>query len=213
MGLFDGASSFFSILAGGEDLLAQDFPSDYQIQTSTLTLPQGGADAGSSKGKTEAPKDKPKTEAPKGDKGKGEKGKGEALTSARRKQLIERGASELLILLQREGRLVDFLEQDIDDYDDEDVGAAVREIHKGCRKVLREHFQVSPVLEGVEEDDDVTVPEGFDAAEIRLVGKVKGKPPFKGTLRHHGWKARKVSMPQVAPEVDANILAAAEVEL
>ena len=136
-----------------------------------------------------------------------------ALTPELRRQLLDRGASELLVLLQREGRLVDFFEQDLDDLDDEDIGGAVRDIHKNCRKALRKHFSIAPVLEGVEEDDEVTIPKGFDPEEVRLVGKVKGNPPFTGTLLHHGWKTKRISLPQVAKEVNANILAAAEVEI
>src|SRR5262245_38881892 len=81
---------------------------------------------------------------------------------------ISAGALQLLALLQREGRLVDFLHEEIDGYDDAAIGAAVRDIHKGCKKVLAEHFGVEPVL-AADEDEAVTVDTGFDPARIRLV--------------------------------------------
>ena len=122
------------------------------------------------------------------------------------------GALQLLALLQREGRLVDFLSEAIDGYDDASIGAAVRDIHKGCRKVLAEHFSVEPVL-AAEENEEVTVDTGFDPARIRLVGNVSGPGPFKGTLRHHGWRAAKVALPTLNEGLDATIVAPAEVEL
>jgi uncharacterized protein DUF2760 len=125
---------------------------------------------------------------------------------------VSPGALQLLALLQREGRLVDFLTEEITGYDDADIGAAVRDIHKGCKKVLAEHFGVEPVLDA-EENEAVTVDSGFDPARIRLVGNVSGAPPFKGTLKHHGWRAAKVSLPALSDGMDPTIVAPAEVEL
>ncbi len=122
------------------------------------------------------------------------------------------GALALLGLLQREGRLVDFLQESIDDYGDDDVGAAVRDIHRGCKKVLEDHVTLEPVMPG-DEDDDVKVPDGFDPGEVRLIGEVKGDPPFRGVLRHHGWRATKAELPTLAEGVDRRILAPAEVEI
>jgi uncharacterized protein DUF2760 len=125
---------------------------------------------------------------------------------------VSAGALQLLALFQREGRLVDFLAEAIDAYDDAAIGAAVRDIHKGCKKVLAEHFRVEPVVEG-DENEPYTVDDGFDPARIRLVGNVVGKPPFRGVLRHHGWRAGAVMLPQVGKEMDQRIVAPAEVEL
>lgn len=122
------------------------------------------------------------------------------------------GALQLLSLLQREGRLLDFLQEDISGYDDADIGAAVRDIHKGCRKVVAEHFGVEPVLDA-EENESVTVDTGFDPGRIRLVGNVSGQPPFKGTLKHHGWRAAKVSLPALSDGMDVSVVQPAEVEL
>ncbi|MBL4846060.1 MAG: DUF2760 domain-containing protein [Planctomycetes bacterium] len=121
------------------------------------------------------------------------------------------GALALLAWLQREGRLIDFLQEDVDDYEDEQIGAAVRAIHKGCRKVLDEGFALERILEG-EEESPVEVPVGFDPVSISLSGKVSGDPPFKGTLMHHGWRSAAVKVP-VSETVDTKVLAAAEVEL
>jgi len=122
------------------------------------------------------------------------------------------GALALLALLQREGRLVDFLNEDVSEYEDEDIGAAVRDIHRGCKKVLDDYLTLEAVMPG-DEDDDVKVPKGFDPAEVRLVGEVSGEPPFSGVLRHHGWRATKVNLPSLSDGVDRNVLAPAEVEV
>jgi hypothetical protein len=122
------------------------------------------------------------------------------------------GALQLLALLQREGRLVDFLREAIDGYDDATVGAAVRDIHRGCKKAIDDHFTLEPVMGGAE-NDRVSVAIGFDASRIRLVGNVSGQPPFSGTLRHHGWAATRIKLPQVTGQVDHTVVAPAEVEI
>lgn len=122
------------------------------------------------------------------------------------------GALALLGLLQREGRLIDFLREDLDEYDDKDIGASVRDIHRGCKKVLDDHLTLEPMMPG-DEDEDVTVPKGFDPGEIRLIGDVDGDPPFKGTMRHHGWRVTKAKLPTLTDGVDRHVLAPAEVEI
>jgi hypothetical protein len=121
-------------------------------------------------------------------------------------------AVQLLGLLQREGRLVDFLREDIRPYDDGQIGAAVRAIHESCRQVLSEHLTLEPVLSG-NEGDEVTVPKDFDPSAIRLTGNVSGEPPFRGTLRHSGWRARQVKLPSWPAGQDPKIVAPAEVEI
>lgn len=122
------------------------------------------------------------------------------------------GALALLTLLQREGRLVDFLRESVDDYDDADIGAAVRDIHRGCKKVLDECFTIEAVMPGAE-DDTVTVAKGFEPGDIKLIGEASGDPPFRGVLRHHGWRAADVKLPTLTDGVDRRVLAPAEVEL
>jgi hypothetical protein len=121
-------------------------------------------------------------------------------------------ALQLLSLLQREARLIDFANENITVYSDADIGAAARVVHEGCARVLREHFTIEPVR-GELEGARVTLQEGFDAASVRLTGNVVGKAPFTGTLSHRGWRASTVSLPQLADKHDARILAPAEVEL
>ena len=118
----------------------------------------------------------------------------------------------MLSLLQREGRLLDFVEEDITTASDANVGAAARIVHAGCRKVLDLYVPLQPVLEAAE-GTMVTVPRGFDANRIRLVGNVSGSPPFSGSLKHHGWRTQDVRLPEVPDAHDTTVLAPAEVEL
>lgn len=124
----------------------------------------------------------------------------------------ETGALGLLALLQREGRLVDFLQQDVTSFGDEEIGAAARVVHAGCRKALAEHATIDPVRTE-EEGAAVEVPEGYEPSSVKLVGDVKGSPPFSGTLRHRGWRASKVKLPEPVAGHDVRVLAPAEVEL
>lgn len=121
-------------------------------------------------------------------------------------------ALQLLAALQREGRLVDFLEQDVASFSDADVGAAARVVHEGCRKALRQHAKIQPVR-GEDEGAPVTIPEGYDARQVKLIGNVQGKPPYKGKLQHRGWKVIDMSVPTTTADHDATVIAPAEVEL
>jgi len=121
-------------------------------------------------------------------------------------------ALQLLTLLQREARLIDFAHENLAAYADADIGAAARVVHEGCARVLKDHFTIAPVRSEAE-GARVTLEEGFDASSVRLTGNVVGKAPFKGTLSHRGWKATEVRLPQLAKEHDASVLAPAEVEL
>ncbi|HZW32555.1 MAG TPA: DUF2760 domain-containing protein [Isosphaeraceae bacterium] len=119
----------------------------------------------------------------------------------------------VLAVLQRDGRLVDFLEEDIDGYTDAQIGAAVRDIHRGCRKSLHDYLTIEPIIEAAEEQP-VTVPVDFDPAAVRLVGNVNGAPPFRGTLKHHGWRVRSVHLPLLpVARDDSSVLSPAEVEI
>jgi hypothetical protein len=119
-------------------------------------------------------------------------------------------ALHLLALLQREGRLIDFCEEELAGFSDAQVGAAARTVHDGCRKAVHEAFTLAPVR-GEAEGSTVTLAPGFDPQAVRLTGNVSGNPPFSGVLRHHGWKATQVRMPAGAG--DAMVIAPAEVEL
>jgi hypothetical protein len=123
-------------------------------------------------------------------------------------------ASGLMLLsaLQRDGRFIDFLQQEVTGFSDEDIGAAARVVHGGCRKAIRQYFDFAPATDGAE-GAAFTVPAGFDAQRIRLTGNVTGNAPFKGVLKHHGWVAANVRMPAVSDSIDPKVIAPAEVEL
>jgi hypothetical protein len=121
-------------------------------------------------------------------------------------------AVQMLALLQRDGRLVDFLEEDVSAYPDGQLGAAVRSIHTSCRQVLERYIKLEPILSS-EEDQPVTVPVGFDPAAIKLVGNVSGEPPIRGLLRHRGWRVSEVTLPSLPQGSGRVIVAPAEVEV
>jgi hypothetical protein len=123
-----------------------------------------------------------------------------------------REALHLLSIFQREGRLVDFLEEDIGAFSDAEVGAAARVVHEGCRKALHDYFSLEPVYREPE-GETVVVEPGFDATRVRLSGQVVGEPPFRGSLKHHGWRVQEVRLPRAPEGIDPAIIAPAEVEL
>jgi hypothetical protein len=121
-------------------------------------------------------------------------------------------AVQMLALLQRDGRLIDFLSEDIGPYADAQLGAAVRVIHDSCRRALDRYFKLEPVI-AAEEDQPVTVPAGFDPACVKLIGNVVGAPPMRGLLRHRGWRIQQMNLPSL-PDASARlIIAPAEVEI
>jgi hypothetical protein len=97
-------------------------------------------------------------------------------------------------------------------YSDADIGAAARLVHAGCGKVLNEHFTLAPARSEAE-GTRLVLEAGFDAASTRLTGNLLGQPPFRGVLRHPGWRVTEVRLPRLTEGHDAHILAAAEVEL
>ncbi len=118
----------------------------------------------------------------------------------------------LLAALQEEARLVDFVRENLDEYNDEQVGAAVRGIHASLRKAVEERLSVEAILEG-QDGDMVEVPADFEPSLIRVTGNPEGSPPYQGVLRHGGWKASHVRLPTPTPGSDPTILAPAEVEV
>ena len=121
-------------------------------------------------------------------------------------------ALQLLSLLQQEARFIDFLREDLTGFSDADIGAVARVVHEGGQRVLGDYFAFAPVR-NEEEESRITLPEGFNAAEVRLTGNVMGSAPFTGTLVHRGWKAVEIKLPKLAQGHDASIIAPAEVEL
>ena len=121
-------------------------------------------------------------------------------------------ALQLLGLLQREGRLIDFLQEDVSAFSDAQVGAAARVVHDSVNKALSGHLKLARVRSEAE-GARVTLPKGFSASEVRLTGNVLGDPPFTGTLNHAGWRALSLELPKLSEGHDVSILAPAEVEL
>ncbi len=118
----------------------------------------------------------------------------------------------LLSVLQREGRLVDFFSENLEEYDDDQIGGAVRSIHESCKKIMDKYLKYKPVInEG--EDEEITVQPGFDPASLKLTGNVTGEPPFKGVVRHRGWKAARVDLPTLSGSRDPELIAPAEIEI
>jgi hypothetical protein len=121
-------------------------------------------------------------------------------------------AIQMLALLQRDGRLVDFLAEDVSMYPDAQLGAAVRVIHDSCKQSLDRYVTLEPIL-AAEEDQPVALPPGFDPASIKLIGNLTGAPPARGLLRHRGWRIAEIKLPAL-PEGEARaVVTPAEVEI
>lgn len=122
------------------------------------------------------------------------------------------GSVQLLALLQQDGRLVDFLNEDIEGFADDQIGAAVREIHSKCRKALNQYVTLQPVR-SEKEGDTITIAPGYDASAIHISGKISDNAPMSGTLRHRGWKAVKVALPPRPGGADPTVVMPAEIEV
>ena len=124
---------------------------------------------------------------------------------------VSDGALQMLSILQRDSRLVDFLQEDIASYSDDQIGAAVRELHDQCRDSIARYVTLVPVIDGVE--GTYTKSPGSDASLVKFVGNVPAQPPAGGTLRHKGWRAVKVELPALPAKQDATVIAPAEIEI
>jgi hypothetical protein len=122
------------------------------------------------------------------------------------------GALQMLGILQRDARLIDFLMEDIGQYSDDQVGAAVRSLHEQSRRVLDRYVALKPVIDGVEGTS--TRVESRDPNCIKLLGNVPadGKAS-QGVLRHKGWRVDRVDLPKLSSGQDPKILAPAEIEI
>jgi Domain of unknown function (DUF2760) len=121
------------------------------------------------------------------------------------------GALQILSIMQRDSRLLDFLMEDLTSYSDDQIGAAVRELHDQCRDSVSRYITLQPVIDGVE--GTFTQAPSKDPGIVKFVGNVPATPPGGGTLRHKGWRAAKVDLPVLPPKQDATILAPAEIEI
>jgi hypothetical protein len=123
------------------------------------------------------------------------------------------GAVLLLSLLQTEGRLVDFLRQDVASFDDAEVGAAARVVHDGCRKALDAHVSLEPVRAEAEGKPTAVSADEAKQTSVKLTGDVRGEAPFAGTLKHKGWRAASVRLPTPTVGWDTTLICPAEIEL
>jgi hypothetical protein len=120
------------------------------------------------------------------------------------------GALQLLSLLQREGRFVDFVQQDVAAFADADIGAAARVVHEGCRRALRAHARVVSVRS---ESEGSSLVLDKASPDVKLVGNVAGAAPYRGVLRHRGWRVEELTLPTLLGSHDPKLVAAAELEL
>lgn len=121
------------------------------------------------------------------------------------------GALQILSILQRDSRLLDFLMEDLKSYSDDQIGAAVRELHDQCRDSVSRYITLQPVIDGVE--GTFAQAPSKEPGIVKFVGNVPASPPAGGTLRHKGWRAAKVDLPALPAKQDATILAPAEIEI
>ncbi len=124
----------------------------------------------------------------------------------------EDAALQLLGILQREGRFIDFLQEDMAGYSDAEIGAAARVVHEGCRKALRNHLQIEPI-QSQDEGSQIEVAKDYDATTIRVVGNPPASPPYQGRLQHRGWRVSNVTLPRLTAGHNPSVLAPAEIEV
>jgi len=135
-----------------------------------------------------------------------------AAEKQKRKLNDQRLFLHLFSVFQREGRLMDFFSENLDDYEDSQIGAAVRNIHENCKKTINKYMNLEAVLDQ-NEGDTVTIEPGFDPGSIKLIGNVAGEPPFTGVLRHRGWKVTKLDLPKLSDTGKLQTISPAEVEI
>ncbi len=128
------------------------------------------------------------------------------------KEATPDAALQLLSMLQKEARFVDFIKEDVSAYSDVDIGIAARVVHEGCNKVINEHFKLDTIRHE-QEGSKITLNKGFDASSVRLIGNIVGEAPFTGILVHKGWQVTELNLPKLTEGHNASIIAAAEVEL
>lgn len=136
----------------------------------------------------------------------------EAAPAVELKEASQDSALQMLSLLQKEGRLIDFINEDVNQFSDEQVAAAARVVHQGVKKTLGEHVNFAPVSDAGE-GNPVALDENFDRSAFQLTGNVSGSAPYNGTLVHKGWKVAELNLPSVVEGTDLTVVAPAEVEL
>jgi Na+-transporting methylmalonyl-CoA/oxaloacetate decarboxylase gamma subunit len=128
------------------------------------------------------------------------------------REMTTDAAIQILAILQKEARFIDFIQEDMTAYSDAEIGGAARMVQQGCKKAIDEHFNLVQVA-SQSEGETVTLEKGYDSGLYRVIGHVTGEPPFKGVLVHKGWRVNSVSLPKLTESHDAMVIACAEVEL
>ncbi|MDG1872276.1 MAG: DUF2760 domain-containing protein [Mariniblastus sp.] len=122
-------------------------------------------------------------------------------------------AISLLAALQREARLLDIVNESLDEYSDAQVGSAARDVLRDSGKVIERMFGLEPLTREAD-GSPMKTPASFDPTEFRLTGNVAGEAPFHGTVTHHGWKATRCEVPQWSGDKStALIVAPVELEI
>ncbi|MBF0317227.1 MAG: DUF2760 domain-containing protein [Nitrospirae bacterium] len=119
----------------------------------------------------------------------------DAMVAEKVARTITAKVAQVLAIFQKKGRLIDFLQEDISAFDDNQVGHAIRSIHKECKEAMTEYLSLEPIRKE-SEGSEITVEIGFDPSAIRITGNVSGDPPFKGILRHNGWRLAGTRLPE-----------------
>ncbi|MFZ9035882.1 MAG: DUF2760 domain-containing protein [Francisellaceae bacterium] len=121
-------------------------------------------------------------------------------------------AKQLLALLQQKGRFIDFINENIDTFSDEEIAAAARIVHQGCQKMIKEHIGISVIREEAE-DSKITLEPNFDRHSIELSGNIHNQKQFSGILLHKGWKVDRIHLPTLSDQGNADIIQAAKIEV
>lgn len=120
-------------------------------------------------------------------------------------------AITLLATLQREARLIDLVQEPLEQYPDAQVGAAARDVLRDTRKVLERICGIKPLLSEVE-GTKVDVP--ADASPMRWKISGSASAAKRGVVVHPGWQATQCQLPQWnGTTADALVIAPAEVDL
>ena len=124
---------------------------------------------------------------------------------------LDECACALLSLLQKEARLIDFIQEDLSDVDDQQMGSVSKLIHKDLNRVFSQYVKIEAVAD-VNEGESIHIAEGYSNREFKLIGNVDVKAPFDGVLRHKGWLVSKMNLPKRAKKDQTRVIMAAEVE-
>lgn len=132
-------------------------------------------------------------------------------TEQKSDELYPWGAAHVLAELQKEGRFMDFIEEDLSEYEDDEIGSSVRSIHEGCKRALEKICERDKIIDQ-EEESSVRIDRDYDAHAIKLTGRVSEMFPLKGQLIHPGWRVKDIRLP-IRSEGLRPVLAPAEVEI